>query len=100
MHLFDGVFEFDSLSPDLEQHAGFLLMQGFPQLVFEGGHLRQQLTDSVVHRLFGICMQAHSPPAAFRLLDILPHRVSIAAIAPGIRTVCRRATGHAYLELS
>lgn len=50
MRLLDGVFEFDTLSLDLEQRAGLLLVQRLAQVVFKGGHLRQQMMDSVIHK--------------------------------------------------
>jgi len=49
MRLLDGVLEFDAPALDLEQHAGFLLVQGIAQLILEGGHLRQYLLDTIVH---------------------------------------------------
>jgi hypothetical protein len=74
MRLLDGVLEFDALALDLEQHAGFLLVQGIAQLILEGGHLRQHLLDTIVHmapklvQLDGIsgCWIARKPqPAAW-----------------------------------
>jgi hypothetical protein len=43
------MLELDALSVDLEQRAGFLFVKRDAQVLFERGHLVEQLANAVVH---------------------------------------------------
>jgi hypothetical protein len=44
-----GALKLDAFALDLEEHAALLIVHCFAQVVFERGHLKQDLTDLIVH---------------------------------------------------
>lgn len=102
VRLFHGLFEFDALALDLEEHAGLLFLQRRSQIIFESGYLGNYVANSIIHEIDNSCklVMANEPKkSAWADLFSLPHHLVFAGVLFSWAQIVRRyALGCGYQQ--